>query len=239
MTADQGACPAPPDHAGFVAHLEADAAAFVAVLRSTDLSTPVPGCPGWGLRELGRHLGTVHRWAAAVVRSGAQQPKDVELPEDGALAGWCENSADMLLAALREVPPDRVCWTLAGEGQAAYWSRRQALETALHRADAERAAGGNPGIPTDLAEDGIVEVLDSMLPGQVARGRTPAPTTGAALVTGTTRLLGVDPPTATVTGPADAVLLLLWGRTGRDDPRLTVTGNLEALDRLLALALTP
>lgn len=239
MIADHVARPAAPDHTAFVAHLDADAAAFVAVLCSTDLSTQVPGCPGWGLRELGRHLGTVHRWAAAVLRSGAQQPKDVALPEDDGLAAWCEQSAAELVAALREVPADRACWTLAGAGRASAWARRQALETVVHRADAERAAGRVPSIPADLAEDGIVEVLESMLPAQVAGGRTPAPVTGAALVTGTTRLLGVDPPTATVTGPADAVLLLVWGRTGRDDPRLTVVGDLEALDRLLALALTP
>ena len=78
-----------------------------------------------------------------------------------------------------------------------------------------------------------------MLPRQVASGRTAAPTTGAALVTGTRRHLGAQPATVVVAGPAEAVLLLLCGRTAVSDPRLTVTGIAAALDAVLGLALTP
>ena len=43
------------------AHLAQDTTAAVAVLRTTNPSSPVPGCPGWVLRDLAGHLGGVHR----------------------------------------------------------------------------------------------------------------------------------------------------------------------------------
>ena len=50
--------------------LERDAAAFVEVVRTADPAGPVPACPGWGLADLGRHLGSVHRWAREAIRTG-------------------------------------------------------------------------------------------------------------------------------------------------------------------------
>jgi MDMPI C-terminal domain len=46
-------------------------------------------------------------------------------------------------------------------------------------------------------------------------------------------------PTASVTGPAEALLLLLWGRTGLDDPRLHVRGTRRDAEQVLAAPLTP
>ena len=219
------------------AHLAQDAAAVVTVLRTTDPSTPVPGCPGWALRDLAGHLGGVHRWATTVVRTGERGPQDATAPSDDDLLDWLAEGAADLLAALSD--PERPCWTFTGPGTAAFWARRQALETVVHRVDAQRTAGPAQPVDPDLAEDGIAEVLDLMLPRQVGLGRTPEPATGATLVTGTRRHLGARPASAGVRGPAEAVLLLLWRRTDRRDPRLSVTGDLVALDALLGLALTP
>lgn len=227
-----------------LSHLEHDAATITGLLRTTPPDAPVPGCPGWLLRDLVAHLSGVHRWATAVVRTGARQPQQAAAVPDAALADWFATGAGALLAALREVPADAPVWTFDGGGPASFWHRRQAHETAVHRVDVQRAAGLDVAAPQtaldpELAEDGIAEVLEVMLPRQVALGRTPAPTTGARLVTGSERLLGVAPPTVTVEGPAAAVLLLLWRRTGADDPRLAVSGDRAALDALLAVALTP
>ena len=49
---------------------------------------------------------------------------------------------------------------------------------------------------------------------------------------------GAGDPDATVSGPAAAVLLLLWHRVGLDDPRLTVAGSRAAADAVLAAALS-
>jgi hypothetical protein len=98
-----------------------------------------------------------------------------------------------------------------------------------------------------FALDGIDEVVTVMYPRQVRLGRTAplpaalalAPDEGGRWVLagdGT----GPDPvPDATVSGPAEAVLLLLWHRTDLDDPRLTVSGSRAAADTVLAEALTP
>ena len=128
------------------AHLAQDAAAAVAVLRTTDLSSPVPGCPGWVLRDLAGHLGGVHRWATAVVRTGERGgPKYATPPPDGELADWLAQGAADLVAVLGD--PDRPCWTFSGEGTAAFWARRQALETVVHRIDAHRRAARRSAPP--------------------------------------------------------------------------------------------
>jgi hypothetical protein len=44
-------------------------------------------------------------------------------------------------------------------------------------------------------------------------------------------------PAVTVSGPAEAVFLLLWHRIVLDDPRLTVSGSRAAADAVLAAAL--
>ena len=70
-----------PDH---LAHLAADAAATSDVLRTVDPGAPVAACPGWALRDLALHLGQIHRWASAVVRTGEwQRPPEVDVA-DGA-----------------------------------------------------------------------------------------------------------------------------------------------------------
>lgn len=222
-----------------LAHLESDAAAFVAAVRRTGPDAPVPGCPGWALRDLAVHLGTVHRWVAAIVRTGDRQPMQAWEVQDADLAGWCADSAAEVLDALGSAEPDRPCWTFPGAGETAFWRRRMAHETAVHRVDAERTAGSERPLDPALAEDGIAEVLEVMHPRQVALGRTEAPTTGIALATATTRRLGPVPTAVTVSGPPDAVLLLLWGRLPRTDPRLEVTGDVAALDRLLETPVTP
>lgn len=226
----------PVDH---LAHLEADADALAAVLRTTEPDASVPGCPGWALRDLAGHLGGVHRWATWVVRADGSPQQAVEVPADEQLADWFTAGARDLLAALRAAGPDGACWTFGGPGQAAFWARRQAHETAVHRVDAQRAAGLDHPLDPELADDGIAEVLEVMLPRQIALGRIPEPTTGVTLVTGESRLLGAAPATATVTGPPEAVLLLLWRRLPRTDPRLEVSGDVDALDALLAVAITP
>ena len=80
-------------------------------------------------------------------------------------------------------------------------------------------------------------------PRQVRLGRTaPLPESLAlAPAEGGRWLLPGDAPApaATVSGPAEAVLLLLWHRIALDDPRLRVSGSRAAADAVLAVALTP
>ena len=84
-----------------------------------------------------------------------------------------------------------------------------------------------------------------MFPRQVRLGRTaPLPAASGSppprAATGSSRGTATRAdPDATVSGPAEAVLLLLWHRIGLDDPRLTVSGSRAAADAVLAAALTP
>lgn len=225
-----------------LAHLAVEAAAFGAVLRAAPATTPVPACPDWTLGDLARHVGAVHRWVAATVASGEKTPLTPAEVSDDALPDWFDDGAQALLTALTAADPTTPCPTLVGPGTAGFWRRRMALETLVHRVDAERALGPAGPVPADLAADGVEEVVDVMHPRQVAMQRTPAPPTGLALVdpdTGRRWQLGPDPATATVTGPAAALLELLWRRAPRTDPRLTCHGDLAALDALLAQSLTP
>jgi hypothetical protein len=42
--------------------------------------TPIPTCPGWNMRQLLRHVGRAHRWAAEIIGTRA----DVERTPDAA-----------------------------------------------------------------------------------------------------------------------------------------------------------
>ena len=70
-----------------VAQLTAGLAAsteVLAVLASQpDLSTPIPTCPEWTMRELCIHVGRAHRWGAAITSQRAQQPVPFREVPDG------------------------------------------------------------------------------------------------------------------------------------------------------------
>lgn len=225
-----------PDH---LTHLSADVAAIDDVLETTDLDTPVPDCGEWVLRDLVLHLGGIHRWAAQVVRTGEKQPQAQEQVPDADLRAWFLRGAAVLRAELAD--PDRETWTFSGPGTAQFWRRRQAVETAVHRVDAQRASGLEQPVPDDLAEDGVAEVVEVLHPRQVRLGRSDAPTCSVRLVatTGSTWLVGDGPTCATVTGTPSDLLLLLWRRERRRSRAFAVEGDTAALDALLAAGLTP
>ncbi len=95
------------------------------------------------------------------------------MPPDGELADWSLEGLDALIVALAD--QGHPCWTLAGLATAGWWGRRQALETVVHRVDAERVLG--PASPVDpaLAADGVAEVLVVLHPPQLRLGRAVAP----------------------------------------------------------------
>lgn len=195
----------------------------------------VPTCPDWTVRELVHHQGGVHRWAATYVREARMEPIDDELevvvggwPSDAELIPWFREGHRDLVAVLQAAPADLECFTfLRAPSPLAMWARRQAHETAIHRVDAESAAGGGvtPHDPA-LASDGVDELLDRFVTRRSSRYRLdPARTldvraadTGAAWsveigperIT-TTRALS-SAPDLTVTGAAPDLYLWLWNR---------------------------
>ncbi|WP_307127289.1 maleylpyruvate isomerase family mycothiol-dependent enzyme [Streptomyces sp. B1I3] len=135
---------------------------------NADLTAGVPTCPAWTLRDLVVHVAGAHRWAGEIVRTRATEAlPDEQVPgmdgasgdDPAALGAWLAEGAAATVEALREAGPDTAMWTWAGERRAAFWARRMAHETAVHRADAVLATGGEYTVAPDLAADTVTEWL--------------------------------------------------------------------------------
>lgn len=220
------------------------------LVAGADPAAPVPSCPGWTVAELVVHLGEIHVWAEQCIRLSDPVERPVDGPEaPDALAGWYADCAEVLLSTLRSTPPEAECWTFGPRPRtAAFWFRRQAHEAAVHRWDLGAASGHDLGYPDGLAVDAVDEVATVFFPRQVRLQRIPPLTASLALEVddGPARVLAGDgtgqpsgPPDATVHGPAEALVLLLWGRLGLDDPRLTVTGDRDAAEGVLFSGIVP
>ncbi len=126
---------------------------------------------------------------------------------------------------------------------AAFWPRRQAHETAVHRWDAERAIGLDPVIDTELASDGIDEYFEAIVPRLIVREAISVPASsfhvhctdvdGEWLVwseAGEYRMIRAHQKgDAALRGPAAAILLRLWGRGPDGDVELSPVGDEDAL----------
>lgn len=146
--------------------LEHEGMVLAAAAGAAALGDPVPGCPDWSVRDLLRHIGYVHRWAAAIVAGTLDGPNgDADaavgpVPGDAELLDWYADGHRALVTTLRSAPFDVECFTfLPAPSPLAFWARRQALETAVHGADAAAAAGQPVNFADELAHDGIDETL--------------------------------------------------------------------------------
>lgn len=146
-----------------VARLRLEGTRLGEVAAATPFAAAVPGCPGWDLEALLAHLGYVHRWAAAIVRERLEiRPhRDFAGPSDReGLLAWYHEGHQELLAALSGSSPEEHYWTWGpAPNPQAFWARRQAHETAIHRLDVEQAAGIPTTFPPAAAADGIDEWL--------------------------------------------------------------------------------
>lgn len=146
--------------------LESDGQLLIAAARRAGWEAAVPGTE-WNVRELVLHTGGIHRWAADIVTTGSKTfdtPAGEAVgsgPDDDELAEWFENGHTALVATLRSAAADVDCATfLPADSPLHFWSRRQAHETAIHRVDAEGAAGDEVTLfDTTFAQDGIAEIV--------------------------------------------------------------------------------
>jgi uncharacterized protein (TIGR03083 family) len=218
------------EHDDYIAALRSDAAAAARALRDTPGDTVVPSCPEWTLHDLVRHLGSHHRWVAG----NLERPPDGEMFEgfahdpDRAADEWLQDGAERLANKLRATDPATPCWTWVPFDQTVgFWARRTAQETAMHRWDAQHAAGAEDAIDEALAADGIDEYLTLVpyfqgrrLPdsGSVHLHSTDAP--GEWLLRFDDEGMHVTREHAkgevAVRGPASDLLLVLYGRTPTD-----------------------
>ncbi|MGA5126207.1 maleylpyruvate isomerase family mycothiol-dependent enzyme [Streptomyces pseudogriseolus] len=212
--------------------LEAEGRLLADAAERAGTDAPVPTCPDWRMRDLLRHTGVVHRWAAGFVADACPTPRPMEEHPDldgPELVAWYRACHRTLRDTLGGAKPDVECWTflpgaVSGLG---FWARRQAHETAVHRYDAEAARGGEPTpVATDFAVDGVDELLRGFHARRRSRVRTAEPRVLRVRATDAdavwTVRLSQEPPVTTrdaagdaeceVSGPAAELYLALWNR---------------------------
>ena len=217
------------------------------------LDAVVPPCPPWQVRDLLRHIGYIHRWAARHITERPGQvidgPTEAEIlcagAPDSELLAWFRAGHAALAETLAAADPALECATfMAAPSPLAFWARRQAHETAIHRADAESAAGTTAEYPPEFAADGIDELIMGF-----GRRRKYQPAAGAN--GGRLRVLAADTGDAwsvdahegrlqprrdagddaadgagcTVSGTASGVYMYLWNRADAPQAGVTVTGD--------------
>ncbi|MGW0943043.1 maleylpyruvate isomerase family mycothiol-dependent enzyme [Streptomyces sp. NPDC002623] len=231
--------------AEFISVLDREGRALAAAAAVAGPDAKVPTCPGWQVGDLLRHTGAVHRWATSFVAEGdlsfhpPAEPPDLD---GDPLLDWFREGHGRLVDTLSAASADLRCWHfLPAPSPLAFWARRQAHETAVHRVDAESARGRGPQeIARDLSVDFAADGVDELLRGFHARDRSRVRTeehrvlrvraTDTADAVWTVRLSPEPPVTertgegdadCEVSGPAAQLYLSLWNRL----PLPTVTGD--------------
>jgi len=226
-----------------------------AAAKAAGLDAQVPSCPDWVVRDLVKHQGGVHRWAAGYISPPRAEYWDVDLddivgawPADDDLLDWFAAGHASLVEALSNADRNLACWTfLAAPSPLAMWARRQAHETTVHRVDAELAAGWQPAkVPPTFAADGVDELLTCFItrprgtlradPAKTLRVRCtddPAEwlvSIGPDRVTTSRAAVAAAAATADcqVSGSANDLYLALWHR--RAITGLSIEGDAGVLD---------
>lgn len=155
------------ERSALIDHLRADSAALLEA-HAADPTAPVPTCGDWDRTALLHHVATFHSWMRAQIEAGPDERvrfRDTPVPgPDDDLRAWFAANVDGLAAALDAIDLGGTWPTFAGPQPGTFYPRRMALETAVHRWDAD----GAPVAP-DLAVEGVDEILDlfaPMLPGE-------------------------------------------------------------------------
>lgn len=237
--------------------LRAEGPAFGAALAEAPPDAPVLSCPDWTVTDLAHHLGSTYRWLRTFLTTdplGCPDPPPAHptgLPTGAELAPWWRAEFDQLLTVLDGLDPETPAWNWAPQPKkAAFWQRRIAHETAIHRWDAQLAVAAGEPIEAKLACDGVSEALDTWLPA--GRRKVHRPWYGMVHLTATdtgvewylrlrgagVALLDTDtildsdehPARVRAAGTASDLLLALYGRLNFD--ALTVAGDTDLLTGL-------
>ncbi len=161
-----------------LAALEGEGELLAVAAERSAPDTPIPTCPDWRMRDLVHHIGMVHRWATTHVAERRTEDFDADevvgpYPDDAHLVSWFREGHQRLLRALRSAPDDLACWTfLPAPSPRAFWARRQAHETAIHRVDAESPGGTITAFPPSSPRTASRSCSSDSSPGG-ARSRDP------------------------------------------------------------------
>ncbi len=217
-----------------------------------DPSAKVPWSDRWTVGTVARHVAGTHRVVGDIVRErptadfglfATLNPPDKDAP---GFSAWFADGTAHLLDQLGSAPPDDQCWTWYKSDQSvAFWQRRMAHETLVHRWDVQAALGGtvDPIAPA-IAVDGIDEYLDVFVSSSRAGAGAPAgPTIGIectdADAAWTLRLPEPGKSSLvrsrasayfTLRATAAELLLFVWGRLAAPDSAEIISGSAEMAD---------
>jgi uncharacterized protein (TIGR03083 family) len=226
-------------------YLRNDSAAF-ADAAGNNLDAKVPSCPGWMVADLVAHLTEAHYFWRLIAERHIQDRReldDVDPPTPDDPLQYFLNHAYEFADILEAEAPETPVWTWSKRKNVGFIQRRMAHETAVHRWDAQLAAGDPQPIDGDLAVDGVDEFLENFLENEDAihgagerihMHRTDGP--GEWLIRlspdGAQVSHGHEKGDVAVRATASDLVLLLWGRVKSDEVELF--GDRAVLDRLLA-----
>jgi uncharacterized protein (TIGR03083 family) len=212
------------------------------------LDADVPTCEEWDVASLVDHVSRLYsRIGFYLSHRITERPESVpELPE-GKPLDVLSGRLDELVLALAECEPDTPVWNWVfdGSGTAAFWARRMAHESSVHRYDAQASHGVVQPIDSELAGDGIDEFIDVIAPRIYGREGASGPTGSVAMSSsddgswllalepnGISRLDVLSEPDVTVHATSSALLLATCGRVPWTS--LAVTGDTDLLTRWTA-----
>jgi uncharacterized protein (TIGR03083 family) len=235
---------------GHIDVLERDGVTLAEAAARAGLNAPVEACAPWRVKDLLRHTGYIHRWAARHITERPAKviegPTEAEMLSGGApdaeLIDWFCDGHRALVAALRSADPGLITATFGrAPSPLAFWARRQAHETAIHRADAQIAAGQSPAFEPGFAADGIDELV-CVFGGRrrnLARDMAGRSLLVRSADTGDAwRVTGGHPQRSdgdqraadcTVSGSASGLYLFLWHRAEARPAGIAVTGDPDVL----------
>jgi uncharacterized protein (TIGR03083 family) len=241
------------DHAAHCDALELEVERFADAMAEMSGDTMVPACPGWTVDDLALHLGTIHRWAAELVRtrSSVRIARDTPSLDDVSVSPeWLREGGRQLVETLRAADPSAEMWAWGLDQHVQFWSRRQVHETLVHRMDVELARGVAPTADSSLASDAIDEFLSNIQKVINASPESPLCGNGERLVFrasdtnavwsitlrdgGFDLLPAMGDFDALVEGSSVDLLLVIVGRRSIGEAALEVTGGTNLVDFWLA-----
>jgi uncharacterized protein (TIGR03083 family) len=221
-----------------------------------DLATPIEHCPGWTMADLVAHVLRVHWFWATIVEHRLGDPPPDEAgpahPVREELVDRFRAGAVHLVEVLRHADPATPVWTWApSQRNVAFVQRHQVQEAAVHRWDAEHAAGHSITLDVPACVDSIEEFLTFSVSSVADPADPPMPGLDGAFVLrstdadaswtvtddqpGTIRFeRGAQPNSPMLTGTASDLLLWLYRRVELPVP----VGAEQLIARFIALTYT-
>jgi uncharacterized protein (TIGR03083 family) len=231
------------DRSSYLENIAEEGARIIRLARQAPMDARVAHLGRWELGDVVAHLGGVHRWAAEILATGAMPAGHQEKTDrDEALITWFDEGLQRLITVLAASDLDEPCPNPCPGSPATkgFWARRQAHETTMHRWDIESTISKARITDPLFAADGIDELLDTftrirdkqVLTGPVALLTTDANSTWVVSPAEQHGRVMIRRPqaepidvVATISGPAEKLLLALWHRLTIDEAQLSVTGS--------------